>query len=106
VVNQRNLEIVTRHAGEILIHAADVEGLCRGIDSELVEALGRWSSVPCTYAGGANDIADLDSVERLSNGRIDLTYGSALDLFGGARVAYADCLAWNRSHGQLAAHPT
>ena len=86
---------------EFLIHAADVEGLCRGIDGELVEALGRWSPIPCTYAGGAKDIADLALVERLSAGRVDLTYGSALDLFGGTLVRYADCVAWNRAHGQV-----
>ena len=35
-------------------------------------------------------------VEELSGGRIHLTFGSALDLFGGTGVRYADCLAWNR----------
>jgi phosphoribosylformimino-5-aminoimidazole carboxamide ribotide isomerase len=81
---------------EFLIHAADVEGLCRGIDEELVSALGRWSPIPCTYAGGAKDLADLALVERLSGGRVDLTFGSALDMFGGTGVRYADCVAWNR----------
>ena len=38
---------------ELLIHAADVEGLCRGIDQDLVERLGEWCSIPTTYAGGA-----------------------------------------------------
>jgi hypothetical protein len=28
--------------------------------------------------------------------------GSALDVFGGTGVAYADCVAWNRAHGQAA----
>lgn len=83
---------------EFLIHAADVEGLCKGIDEELVAALGRWSPIPCTYAGGAKDIADLALVERLSGGVVDLTYGSALDLFGGTQVRYADCVAWNHAH--------
>ena len=91
---------VAAQCSEFLIHAADVEGLCRGIDGELVEALGRWSPIPCTYAGGAKDIADLALVDRLSTGRVDLTFGSALDLFGGTLVRYADCVDWNRSHGQ------
>ena len=81
---------------EFLIHAADVEGLCRGIDSELVAKLGQWSPVPTTYAGGASSLADLEKVTRLGGGRIDLTIGSALDIFGGSGVKYADALAFNR----------
>ena len=81
---------------EFLIHAADVEGLCRGIDSELVEKLGLWSPIPTTYAGGASSLADLENVTRLGAGRIDLTIGSALDIFGGSGVKYADAVAFNR----------
>ena len=91
------LAAVAAQCGELLVHAVDVEGLCRGIDVELVEALGRWSPIPCTYAGGANSLDDLALVERLSGGRLDLTYGSALDIFGGRPVAYADLVAWNRA---------
>jgi phosphoribosylformimino-5-aminoimidazole carboxamide ribotide isomerase len=39
---------------------------------------------------------DLETVARLSLGRVDLTIGSALDIFGGSGVAYADCVAFNR----------
>lgn len=53
---------------------------------ELVARLGEWSPLPCTYAGGAKDLDDLSRVQRLSNGRVGLTYGSALDLFGGTGV--------------------
>jgi phosphoribosylformimino-5-aminoimidazole carboxamide ribotide isomerase len=31
----------------------------------------------------------------LSNGKVDLTIGSALDIFGGHGVAYADAVAFN-----------
>lgn len=92
------LAMVAKHCSEFLIHAADVEGLCRGIDATLVERLGAWSPIPCVYAGGGQTLADLALVERLSQGRVDLTFGSALDLFGGSGVAYADCIAWNRAH--------
>ena len=81
---------------EFLIHAADVEGLCRGIDAELVEKLGQWSPIPTTYAGGASSLMDLENVTRLGGGRIDLTIGSALDIFGGSGVKYADAVAFNR----------
>lgn len=83
---------------EFLVHAADVEGLCKGIDEELVALLGESCPVPCTYAGGARSLSDLSRVEELSGGRVHLTFGSALDLFGGSGVRYADCVAWNRAH--------
>jgi phosphoribosylformimino-5-aminoimidazole carboxamide ribotide isomerase len=86
---------------ELLVHAADVEGLCRGIDGDVVSLLGTHVTLPCTYAGGAFDIADLAQVEKLSGGQVDLTFGSALDLFGGSQVRYDDCVAWNRTHRSL-----
>lgn len=90
------LETFAASCAEFLIHAVDVEGLCRGIDGELVEQLGRWSPIPVTYAGGANSLADLEAVTRLGQGKVDLTIGSALDIFGGRGVAYADAVAFNR----------
>jgi phosphoribosylformimino-5-aminoimidazole carboxamide ribotide isomerase len=81
---------------EFLVHAADVEGLCRGVDLELVELLGRWSSRRATYAGGANSLRDLEEVARAGGGRINLTIGSALDIFGGSLVRYDDIVALDR----------
>ncbi|MEM9479735.1 MAG: phosphoribosylformimino-5-aminoimidazole carboxamide ribotide isomerase [Verrucomicrobiota bacterium] len=81
---------------EFLIHAADVEGLQRGIDEELVELLGVFEERPITYAGGASSIDDLETVDRLSGGQVDLTIGSALDIFGGNGVRFDDCVAYNR----------
>jgi phosphoribosylformimino-5-aminoimidazole carboxamide ribotide isomerase len=101
-LDEEALARFANHCSEFLIHAADVEGLCRGMDEELVHALGQWSPIPCTYAGGARSIRDLELVERLSDGRVDLTFGSALDLFGGTGVAYADCLEWNRRSSRSA----
>ena len=84
------------YCDEFLIHAADVEGLCRGIDSGLVAKLGEWTPIPTTYAGGAKSLADLEEVTRVGNGRVDLTIGSALDIFGGSGVTYADAVKFNR----------
>jgi len=81
---------------EFLVHAVDVEGLCRGIDRELVENLGRWTPIPVTYAGGANSLSDLEEVTRLGQGKVDLTIGSALDIFGGTGAKYEDCVEFNR----------
>lgn len=81
---------------EFLIHAADVEGLCRGIDADLVRLLGAWGGCPITYAGGAATMADVEQVDTLSGGKVDLTVGSALDLFGGSGIRYGELVDWNR----------
>jgi len=91
-----NLAKLAGSCAEFLIHAVDVEGQCRGIDRELVTNLARWSPIPATYAGGANSLADLEAVTQLGKGRIDLTIGSALDIFGGNGVRYQDAVAFNR----------
>jgi len=66
---------------------------------DLVEALGKWVTIPTTYAGGAYSLQDLDTVERLSEGKVDLTYGSALDIFGGSKVDFMQCVEWNNKNG-------
>lgn len=89
------LDRLAPSCSEFLIHAADVEGLCRGIDRELVSLLGSWGGLPVTYAGGASSMDDLVEIDSASSGRVDVTVGSALDLFGGNRLAYKDLVAWN-----------
>ncbi len=81
---------------EFLVHAADVEGHCRGIDLDLVRLLADLSPLPITYAGGANSLRDLEAVARESRGKVDLSIGSALDIFGGNLIRYADCVRYNR----------
>ncbi|KAI8148295.1 hypothetical protein BJV82DRAFT_642476 [Fennellomyces sp. T-0311] len=98
-VNQETLAMLSEYCSEFLIHAADVEGLCNGIDQELVEKLGEWVTIPTTYAGGGKSIDDLALVDRLSQGKVDLTFGSALDIFGGNGVGFEDCVQWNKEHG-------
>ena len=95
-ISAETLQTLARSCAEFLVHAVDVEGLCRGIDRELVGKLGAWSPIPTTYAGGANSLADLEDVTRLGQGRIDLTIGSALDIFGGHGVRYEEVVAFNR----------
>ena len=96
VVNAETLQKFSGHCAEFLIHAVDVEGLCRGIDRELVEKLGQWSPIPTTYAGVANSISDLEAVTQLGGGKVNLTIGSALDIFGGSGVKYDDCVKFYR----------
>ena len=82
---------------EFLVHAADVEGKCEGIDEDLVRLLGGWASLSTTYAGGARRLEDIALVERLSGSKIDLTIGSALDIFGGSLVRYEDAARLGRT---------
>ena len=49
-----------------------------------------------TYAGGAATLADLLLVEQAGRGAVDVTVGSALDLFGGSGLRYRDLVEWNR----------
>ena len=97
-LSQETLARLAEFCDEFLIHAADVEGLCRGIDSELVAKLGEWTPIPTTYAGGAKSLADLEEVTRVGRGRVDLTIGSALDVFGGSGVTFAEVVEFNRLH--------
>lgn len=89
------LDRLAPYCDEFLIHAADVEGKMGGMDEELITLLGRHTARRITYAGGARHLDDLALCQKLSGGRVDLTIGSALDIFGGSGVRYADCVAWN-----------
>lgn len=95
-VDAATLGRLSSSCAEFLVHAVDVEGLCRGIDRELVGRLAASTPLPTTYAGGARSLQDLEEVDALSRGRVDLTIGSALDIFGGTGVRYAECVAFNR----------
>ncbi len=97
-INSENLKELSQHCSEFLIHAADVEGLQGGIDEELVTLLGQNAFIPMTYAGGARSLADLQRVNELSKGKVDLTIGSALDIFGGSGITLKECIAWNQQH--------
>ena len=77
------LKSLSGYADEFLIHAADVEGKQCGIEKELVTMLGRWDGIPVTYAGGVGDYDDVMAIKELSNDKLNVTVGSALDIFGG-----------------------
>lgn len=82
-----SLELMDRLAGycsEFLIHAVDVEGKVNGIEAELASMLGAWDGLPITYAGGVHSYEDLDLLKRLGRNRLNVTIGSALELFGGS----------------------
>ncbi|XP_026425865.1 1-(5-phosphoribosyl)-5-[(5-phosphoribosylamino)methylideneamino] imidazole-4-carboxamide isomerase, chloroplastic-like [Papaver somniferum] len=94
-VDQQTLDFLATYADEFLVHGVDVEGKRLGIDEELVALLGQHSPIPVTYAGGVTTMADLERIKVAGMGRVDVTVGSALDIFGGD-IAYADVVAWHK----------
>lgn len=97
-ITPKNLDTLAAYCAEFLVHAADVEGLQKGMDEELIDFLAQHSPIPVTYAGGARNVTDLERCASVSRNRIDLTIGSALDIFGGKGAAYADCVRFNHRH--------
>jgi len=92
----QHLQQLAGSCAEFLVHAADVEGKCGGMDEALLPFLAEHSPIPVTYAGGARSLADLELAENLTAGRVDVTIGSALDIFGGHGLRYAECVLWNQ----------
>jgi phosphoribosylformimino-5-aminoimidazole carboxamide ribotide isomerase len=90
-ITRENLLHLAGFCDEFLIHGVDAEGKRQGILEDLVEFLGSAVTVPTTYAGGVRTLEDLALVDRLGRGRIDLTIGSALDIFGG-NLSYREVL--------------
>ncbi|MGN0425874.1 MAG: phosphoribosylformimino-5-aminoimidazole carboxamide ribotide isomerase [Acetatifactor sp.] len=83
VVNEALLDRLASYCDEFLIHAVDVEGKAQGIEQEIVGLLGNWGKLPITYAGGVHNYRDLELLQELGRNRLNVTVGSALDLFGG-----------------------
>jgi phosphoribosylformimino-5-aminoimidazole carboxamide ribotide isomerase len=100
-ITQKNLEHLAQYCDEFLVHGVDVEGKRLGIQKDLIPLLADFSPVPVTYAGGARELSDLDLVYRLGRGKVDLTIGSALDIFGGS-LSYREVVAWQRKMEQSA----
>ena len=82
-VTLETMQMLGDHCDEFLVHAVDVEGKVRGIEIELAEILSKYQDRPVTYAGGVGSMEDLEILRRAGAGRLDVTIGSALDLFGG-----------------------
>ena len=78
------LEKLSVYCDEFLVHAADVEGKQSGIEKEVAGIIGKWGRIPVTYAGGVKDVSDIRKIKEIGGGKVDVTVGSALDIFGGA----------------------
>lgn len=91
VVTRELLQKMSDYCDEFLIHAVDVEGKASGIESELVDLLSEMEDFPITYAGGVGSFLDLEELKSRGQNKIDVTIGSALDIFGG-NMSYLNVL--------------
>ena len=88
-LNRELLCEIGGYCDEFLVHGVDVEGKASGIEEELAVLLGEWQGLPVTYAGGVGSMEDVLRLKELGKGRLDVTIGSALSLFGGC-IPYGD----------------
>lgn len=82
-VNESNIKRLESYCDEFLIHGVDVEGKQQGIDLQLVENISNWATIPVTYAGGIRSMEDIKTINKVGQGKMHYTVGSALDIFGG-----------------------
>ena len=82
-LDSETISKLSEFCDEFLIHAVDVEGKAGGIEEGVAEILGKECRIPVTYAGGVHNFEDLNKLKELGLGKVDVTIGSALDLFGG-----------------------
>lgn len=97
-VTQETMKRLSDYCDEFLIHGVDVEGLKQGMDLELIQSVAEANAAPTTYAGGARSLDDFKTVYEISQGRVELTMGSALDIFGG-NVPYKEVVRLHRQTG-------
>ncbi len=100
VISPEIMDKLSSLCDEFLVHAADVEGQCNGIEEALVRRLAQWSTIPVTYAGGVKNLQDLERIRELGGGRLHATVGSALDIFGGTTMKYDDAVVFHRRYKQ------
>jgi len=98
IVNEETLADLSKYCAEFLIHAADVEGKCAGVELDLVKKLGAVDTIPITYAGGVRDLADLETIKQAGRNRLDATIGSSLDIFGGTLITYEEAVAFHNAN--------
>ncbi len=91
VITTDLLDKLSIYCDEYLIHAVDVEGKASGIEIPLATLLGSWNKLPITYAGGVGSFDDLETLRAAGKNHLDVTIGSALDIFGGS-MSFTDVI--------------
>lgn len=104
-ISEEVMDRLSHYADEFLVHGVDVEGRCKGIDRDLVKLLGEVTPIPTTYAGGARSIMDAEIVKDIGKNRLDLTIGSALDIFGGTGVTFKEIVEFNIMQDRSVSQP-
>ncbi len=99
-VNAETIAYIEGFCDELLIHAVDVEGKKNGMQESLVRDLAAWTSIPTTYAGGVRSLDDLETFKTLSNGKLHVTIGSSLSIFGGD-LPYSEVVNYCKKGGVL-----
>ena len=77
------LDDLSVYCDEFLIHAVDSEGKANGPEKGVLDILKNFSARPVTYAGGIASYDDIKGIRDMCDGRVDITVGSALDIYGG-----------------------
>lgn len=95
------LDELADYCDEFLVHAVDVEGRCMGVDDRLIQLLSKCTAVPITYAGGVAAMDDLALIREAGNGKLDVTVGSALNIFGGKGLHYREVIDFCRERKGL-----
>lgn len=86
-VTAETLRKFEAYCDEYLIHAVDVEGKQSGVDSDLLRIFAEYlPGKAITYAGGVHTYDDIDLIKDITSSRVNVTVGSALDIFGGNLV--------------------
>lgn len=83
ILNEETLDYFSNYCDEFLIHAVDVEGKSEGFERPIVKLMGEWGKIPSTYAGGVHSIEDIEAIKMIGKSKVNVTIGSALDMFGG-----------------------
>lgn len=96
-ITLETIKTLEQYCDEFLVHAVDVEGKQCGVQIDLIHLLAELVTIPVTYAGGVNAIEELDRVKEVGQGRVHLSIGSALDIFGG-NMPYKDVVKWHDHH--------
>lgn len=84
IISKETIEKLQDYADEFLVHAVDVEGKANGVEKELVQKLAEYAKIPVTYAGGVGSYKDIEMIRNLGKSKLNVTIGSALDIFGGS----------------------
>jgi phosphoribosylformimino-5-aminoimidazole carboxamide ribotide isomerase len=100
-ISRSILDELADYCDEFLVHAVDVEGKCMGVDDRLIQLLSKCTAVPITYAGGVAAMEDLTLIREAGNGKLDVTVGSALNIFGGKGLLYREVIDFCRERKGL-----